>query len=276
MATVPRETIQQYDRELRQAQNLAAEYVLRALRTRTSSGTETVASLRNYAIELMVEALNTYGEAAGALASDLFTDIMELEGLSVTGQMRSGVIALAEVERIVRYQATKLVADNVDGFIQQVAEATSFLVRQAANGTMMSQSAFTQYYGGWKWNESQGRAIWSYSSNGIRSNYQIRYARIPQGMETCDFCLMLASRGFVYLSAESAEGWNHTHRGCDCIVVAGLVHKGEDGSWVQDTELEGYDLDSLDEIRSMWSGRERGDTDGRLSDLESVLGRQEW
>ena len=276
MATVPRETIQQYDRDLREAQSLAAEYVLRALRARTSSGTETVASLRNYAIEVMVEALNNYGEAAGALASDLFTDIMELEGLSVTGHMRSGVIALAEIERIAHYQATKLTVDNVEGFINQIAESTSFLVRQAANGTMMSQSSFTQYYGGWKWNPNRGRAIWSYSSNGIRSNYQIRYARIPQGMETCDFCLMLASRGFVYLSAESAEGWNHTHRGCDCIVVAGLVHKGEDGGWIQDTELEGYDLESLNELSGMWSERQRGDSEGRLEDLETVLGRSEW
>ena len=86
---------------------------------------------------------------------------------------------------------------------------------------------------------------------------------------------MLASRGFVYLTAESAEGWNHTHRGCDCIVVAGVVHK-EAGGWVQDTELEGYERENLIALSSMWSERERSDTEGRLEDLESVFGRQEW
>ena len=245
------------------------------MQERASREGRTVASLRDDAIEIMTDALNIYGESAAAAAADLFSDIMELEGLAIRGSMRNSIVSAEEVRRIAHYQAGKIVADNIDGFIEQMAGSTSFMTRQVANGTMMAQSALVQYNGGWHYSEARGRALWSYSSNGSGGEYQIRYARVPQGYETCDFCLMLASRGFVYLTAESAEGWNHTHRNCDCIVVAGIVHK-EAGGWVQDTELEGYGLDELNSLRGMWSERARGDTEGRLEDLESVLGRPEW
>lgn len=64
-----------------------------------------------------------------------------------------------------------------------------------------------------------------------------RYARIPAGDETCDFCLMLASRGFDYLSAKSAgaDRRGHYHPNCDCRIVPGF-----DGM-----EVEGYDPDEL-------------------------------
>lgn len=41
-----------------------------------------------------------------------------------------------------------------------------------------------------------------------------QWARIPTGSETCDFCMMLASRGFAYWSEETAS---HTHGNCALI-----------------------------------------------------------
>lgn len=48
------------------------------------------------------------------------------------------------------------------------------------------------------------------------------YARVPTGRETCAWCFMLASRGYVYKSFESAGGLDpdHYHPHCDCVVVA--------------------------------------------------------
>lgn len=227
----------------------------------------------------MTAALNNYGESAAAASADLFDDIMAAEGLSVHAVMRNGIVTVDEVKRIAHYQATKLLSDDVDGFIYEMANSTAYMTRQVANGTMMSQSVLTQYRGGWEYRDNlrggKGRAVWSYSSNGVSTEYQIRYARIPQGAETCDFCLMLASRGFVYLSEASAEGWNHVHRNCDCIVIAGVVHK--DGSeWVQDTQVEGYDHKQLQQIWGKWSGISRYDTEARLDALEEVTGSREW
>lgn len=223
MAVVPMEAIKRYDRELRRLQAEAGEYVSASLRREASRRGRTVESLRDLAISAMTDALNVYGEGAAAASIDLFNDIMSLEGLSASARVPSGLIAAEEVSRIARYQAGKLISGNVEGFVGQMSSSTSFLTRQCANGAMMSQSGIARYLGGWTYSNARGRAIWSYAANATASGYQIRYARVPQGMETCDFCLMLASRGFVYLTPESAEGWNHTHRGC---VVAGTKVSG--------------------------------------------------
>ena len=63
----------------------------------------------------------------------------------------------------------------------------------------------------------------------------VRYARVPRGSETCGFCIMLASRGFVYRSEKSAGALDHYHANCDCRIVA---------SFDADT-VEGYDPDDL-------------------------------
>ena len=59
-----------------------------------------------------------------------------------------------------------------------------------------------------------------------------RWARVPAGNETCEFCIMLASRGFVYHNKELAS---HAHANCDCVVVPSWG-KGSD-------KVEGYDPD---------------------------------
>lgn len=59
------------------------------------------------------------------------------------------------------------------------------------------------------------------------------WARVPSGAETCAFCLMLASRGFVYGSKASAGGGDQFHGDCDCMTVPGP------------DAPEGYDPDAL-------------------------------
>ena len=65
------------------------------------------------------------------------------------------------------------------------------------------------------------------------NSYGVRFARVPQGGDTRTFCAMLASRGFVYWSRETAGEFDHFHRNCRCLVVP------DDGSG----EVEGYDPD---------------------------------
>ncbi|MEE8739037.1 MAG: hypothetical protein SOI66_09060 [Bifidobacterium sp.] len=73
-----------------------------------------------------------------------------------------------------------------------------------------------------------------------------RWARVPRGAVTCAFCLMLASRGFVYLSDESAGLHNAFHTHCDCDIVP---------SWGRQT-LIGYDQS---QYADMWH---RANSDG--------------
>lgn len=72
--------------------------------------------------------------------------------------------------------------------------------------------------------------------NARRDPRKPTWARIPTGEETCDFCIMLASRGFVYHSGDLAA---HAHADCNCRVVP---------SWDASPEVEGYDPDALYEL----------------------------
>lgn len=91
----------------------------------------------------------------------------------------------------------------------------------------------------------------SVMNNGAADRAKPRYARVPSGAETCMFCLMLASRGFVYHNERSAGGLDHWHDNCDCRIVPGFP-----GS----TEVEGYDPG---EIYGRWSDEVDAEAEAR-------------
>jgi hypothetical protein len=66
--------------------------------------------------------------------------------------------------------------------------------------------------------------------NTIKANAK-RYARIPTGAYTCPWCVMLASRGYVYRSEDTARAANHAF--CNCLVMP------------MGADVEGYDPDAL-------------------------------
>lgn len=238
-------------------------------------------SSRDVAEDVLRDALDEYGEAAAGAALSLFEDTLALEGLYVNTELSGGIVTAEEISKIAHYQAGKLRVDDFDGFVEQVAGSAAHLTRQCANRTMMAQGGLYRNVMVGR-NVGRNRVRYVYAEAQRGTSYEVRYARVPQGEETCDFCLMLASRGFVYLTAESAEGWNHTHRNCDCIVVAGVGHheagvnNSGGGDWVQDTVIEGFEMDSLRRLWGMWTRRDEGDVEGRRDDMESVLGRRYW
>lgn len=68
----------------------------------------------------------------------------------------------------------------------------------------------------------------------------VSWARVPAGATTCAFCLMLASRGWVYRSQETAEHrrqGDRYHADCDCTVAPSWGRKPP--------AISGYDPDSL-------------------------------
>lgn len=71
-------------------------------------------------------------------------------------------------------------------------------------------------------------------SAGERDTNTPRFARVPSGSETCLFCIMLASRGFVYYNERTAGSDGHYHANCDCRIVP---------SWKGN--IEGYDPRAL-------------------------------
>ena len=74
-----------------------------------------------------------------------------------------------------------------------------------------------------------------------RSSGTVRYARRVTGATSCDFCLMLASRGPVYGTAADAGGpSNRYHDDCDCIPVPVR------GKWVMDNSERGEHWEGQD------------------------------
>lgn len=85
-----------------------------------------------------------------------------------------------------------------------------------------------------RWVKHGGRG--TITRNVGRDPRKPRYARVPQG-PTCGWCVMLASRGWVYSSAEAAGSLNRYHNDCNCEIVP---------SWDKDKPVvEGYDPEAL-------------------------------
>ena len=85
-----------------------------------------------------------------------------------------------------------------------------------------------------RWVKQGGRD--TIARNVERDPRKPRFARVPQG-PTCGWCVMLASRGWVYSSAEAAGELKKYHNDCNCEIVP---------SWDKDKPIvEGYDPDDL-------------------------------
>lgn len=150
------------------------------------------------------KAVSHLSDAAGSVACDFFD-------AHVTGAAPSEIAPLPKFikrrlyEHIEKYAKTHEIGD--DEFMRLLAEEVGGEAVQHANRTTVHNAA----------------------KNGVR------YARVPFG-NSCAFCLMLASRGFVYHSTTSAgEDKGHYHSNCHCKIVAGK----------EGTEIEGYNLEKL-------------------------------
>lgn len=168
--------------------------------------TQDVATIRDEVIAIMDVYCGGSTDLAAQLAAEFYDGIREFE----LGQ-RMGAVAQsgrdpAATDGAVRAFAQKLVEDKTAEFITLCLERLDYETKVAAAQTVLN--------------------------NGKRDSRHPRYARVPSGAETCDFCLMLASRGFVYRSEVNAS---HSHHGCDCRVTP---------SW-KAREVQGYDPTTL-------------------------------
>lgn len=171
----------------------------------------TVARAREKTLEIMRDCNGVFGDQAQTLAADLFDEICGAEGIDATSDVFDDVIDDQLMEEKVRYYASDLKDDDWQGYEGELSDLAAYYVKRSAFENMVR--------------------------NCDRNN--VRYARVPRGGETCGWCMMLASRDFIYSSEEMASHGMHPH--CDCIVVPGK--KGV-------TYIEGYDPESL---RRRWA-----------------------
>ncbi len=226
-------TLKRYATGVLAISDAAADYVAAIIDRAVAEGLG-VAEVREIAIEAIMASADTYGDMCRELACQLY----EAEtGKEAAFPASSEVDREAVTERV-HYHAGKLADGNAEGFLKACkAEAYSLAKRN------VNQSVIDSCY-----RSRRRRRKGGYTGG-------VRFARIPQGGETCTFCAMLASRGFVYWSRETAGEFNHYHAHCRCLVVP------DDGSG----EVEGYDPD---EWYSRWKKLDELDGAGGLTDKQ--------
>lgn len=179
--------------------------------TMASNPGMTVAALRDEAIDAIDSALYAFGDQASELALDLFEEIV-VDGYGLDADtVIEDAIDPEMIEGGVRYSARQLVEGDTEVFARDVADLSRYYVKRSAMENMVRNC----------------------------DRNDLRYARVPSGRETCAFCFMLSSRGFVYRSEQTAGHAHAYHENCDCVIVPGF--KGLPA----DKQVEGYDPDGM-------------------------------
>lgn len=165
---------------------------------------------RDALMEFMPALVRKYGNAAGVAAADFYDG---LRADAATTRAFKAIIAEADdvaVTEATRRLAKALFGDNPQSMLAGLGAVVDKQVKQVGRNTIQGSAR-----------QDPGRPL---------------YARIPRG-DTCTWCLKMASRGFVYASAEEAGGdGNKYHHHCDCVPTP---------EWSGEPTVEGYDPEAL-------------------------------
>lgn len=199
--------------KLVKVQNRAVKYAERDLQRFLSKVDMTTPELvRDALLHVMPGLVDKYGNVAATAAAEWYE---ATRAASIGGSFSTVLGSGASADKVA--EDTRWAVDGL--FIGDLADAKSRLARVLGIG--IKQAA-------------RNTISW----NSERDYKKPRFARVPFGVKTCAWCSMLASRGFVYRSAESAGSVARSFHGdCDCQIVA---------SWKPgDQGITGYDPDLL-------------------------------
>lgn len=146
-----------------------------------------------------------YGEAAAALACEMYDAVAAAQGVSVP---------LAEPAATATYSETaKAVRGTLSNQRNSVPDTVGRLVKQAGADTTLKNAA--------------------------RDGAQ--FAWIPNG-DTCAFCMMLASNGWQYMSKDALRNGHaeHIHPHCDCEYAIRFSGSGGVEGYDPDRYLDAY------------------------------------
>lgn len=206
MSVIPTSLIDAQTEALNTVSNAVKKLVREFLATVQYSSTDELFALL---LEFLQPLLGEATDLAAAYAAEAYDVIRSASvGSSLGATAYSGREAEA-TEAVIRSFMQKILEGKYDQFVNLVLERVDYEIKKAA-----AESTF---------------------HNADNDNLKPRFARVPTGAETCPFCIMLASRGFVYHSRASAGELNHFHANCDCRVVAGFPGM----------RVDGYDPDAL-------------------------------
>lgn len=202
---IPRSYLENYSKSLNTVSELSRKKLVDALQM--VDYTAPVADVREAVIAIMEPACGASAEMSARLASDFYDGLRQQFGISseFASEPHSGRNPEATAGAVRAFVQDIVDGKPVDEFIAKCASRLDYESKVAANECV----------------------AW----NARRDPSRPRWARVPVGGETCEFCIMLASRGFVYHTADTAS---HAHANCDCRVVP---------SWDKSPSVQGYKPD---------------------------------
>ena len=198
---------------------------------------ENVAECRELVLQALAAVMPTYTDMAAQASADFYDAARELSIGKPMGAVAASGYDPRKTEGAVRGFVRFVLDGRVETFNEQVLQRIDYEMKRSAGESMFA--------------------------NGRRDPRKPKFARVPTGDETCDFCLMLASRGFVYSSEATAGAikLDHYHSGDDCRVIC----QWEDGG-VEDYDTKaiyGRWQDSIDAL-----ARERAEKRGTTVEEE--------
>ena len=209
MATIPRAALDYLTEEVNGLSADAQSKVMQIL-SGISWTPENIADCRDIVIDCLRIVMPTYTQLVAQACADFYDASRELAVGSALGAQAMDGYDPELTDAAIRAGVQKIVdGKSIQVFNDYVLQRVDYELKRTSGYTMVQNAALDPL--------------------------RPRYARVPTGAETCDFCLMLASRGFVYNSKANAGAVDHYHSSCDCRVVCG---------W-QGTEVEGYDTQEL-------------------------------
>lgn len=204
-ARVSQSLIDGYRKQVDRQGDAAAAYMDKAIAAYVGKYPDaSTAQVRKFTYETMQVALPNFTDLAETLSCEFMSHLAEKYGWDDVNPVITGSTDYKLVDRKLHYLADLLNEGDIDGFKRSVTDVTKFYVKRSAQESMIRNCI----------------------------DASVRYARVPSGFETCSFCFMLASRGFVYGDEEKAGATHKFHSNCDCIVVPGNYGR---------TKIDGYD-----------------------------------
>lgn len=231
MATIPRTLIDELTRKLGRISGATQSTVRKLLESLNYTD---IADLRRKAIELLEPLFAVSTDMAAAASAEFYDEVRAIAtgkpiGAQVVSNRNPEATAGAIRALVIRAEL------DVESFILQMLLRADYEIKRAS-----------------------GECI---EQNVMADSRAIGFARVPSGAETCDWCLWLASFGFVYKSKRSAGQFSHWHSGCDCRIVPGFNGMEVEGynPWEIEDELRGMirDLGIKDKEYSQLSREER-------------------
>ena len=165
---------------------------------------------RDALLEFMPMLAQEYGDVAATAAAEWYEATRAAQVGGSYAAVLGDAVPDAQVQGSVRYAAGHLFGDNPAETLALLSGALQRFVLTGARSTI--------------------------GANAGRDRARPTFARVPTGAKTCAWCELLASRGFVYLTKETAGIISDDyHDDCDCMIVSSF----------DKANIDGYDPESL-------------------------------